>query len=1566
MASVDNRVVSITFDNASFEKKLEDTLKNLDKLTQSLAFPNLKNNSADLNKAFSGFNMTTMGSAIDGISAKFLALSTIGITVLSNIANRAVNAGITLAKSLSFDQISSGFKEYETNMNSIQTILANTTSKGSTLKDVSGALDELNTYADQTIYNFSEMTRNIGTFTAAGVDLDTSVGAIKGIANLAAISGSNSQQASTAMYQLSQAMASGTVKLMDWNSVVNAGMGGEVFQKALFESGKAAKTLADVPMGQTFDEWKDAGNTFRGSLESGWLTGEVLTNTLQGFTGDLTDAQIMSMGYTADQTAEIQKMGQVGKDAATKVKTLTQLIDTVKEAVGSGWSQSFKLILGDFEEAKLLFSGVSDAIGEIVGRSSDNRNQILSDWKELGGRTALFDTIGYAFKSLQLAIIPFREAFREIFPPLTGQRLYELTLQLQTLVEKLRFSEETSYLVERTMRGFFAAIKIGTEVVKGIIGVIVDLFQHFAGNGSGILETTASFGDFVTKLKETLIEGGKLKEFFARLTEILKDPLPYLQQLKDKLLDLVNGFVGFKLDFTSLEGLTKIFDRVKEAVAGLFDNVDSPALDGMVDVTGRLRDRFSGLYDAIKLVWDKLSTPPPGLQKFLDLFDVFVEEAKAQFKLLGSNIASAMSTGDFDPVMDVINTGLLGGLVLAFNRIASGGLDIGGGFFAGITEALGGLTGVLEGMQAKLKAEALFKIATAIGVLAASVLVLSLIDSGALTKALVAIAFGFTQLVAALAILNTITSGPGTALKLTLLAASLTLLGGAILLLSFAVKVMSTIDMIDMAKGLVGVTVLLGVLALAVKPLSANASGMIQAGVGIVALAAGLLLLSYAVKAFADMSWAEMAKGMAGVAAGLIAITAAVRLMPSGMPAMGLGIILVATGLLILAKAVEMFADMDWAEMGKGMAGIAGGLLIIAGAMKLMPGAKMLATGAGLVLVGIALNLMAAAVKAMSALSWTEMGKGLAGLAGMLILLAAATTVMSGSLAGASAIAIVAYSLGKLQEVLLAFSGMSFADIGMGLLGIAAVLTTVGVAALLLAPAIPAMFALGAAMVLLGAGFALFGVGASLAAAAFLSLAVAGKAGVTVILFVFDELLKRLPEVGLVFAATVIGFVQTLLDNAPRLISAGAEMFSSLLTALIGLVPQFGTLVSTIISTMLGVIKDAFPEFVSTGFALLMDFLNGILNNIVQVTTTVAKIIVKFIEALNGKLPDIVAAGLKLLTTFLTSIADNLADVVAAGVSLLVELLKGIAKNIKDVTTAALDILAEFISGLDEGIQDIITAGKDLIVNLINGIEQSASDIVTAGVNAVLSFLEGIGKNAIKLANGAADVVITFINALADTIDNKSGEIRAAGRRLGIALADGATGGLASKAGEVAEKASSIFGGALKAASKVINAHSPSRETFWLGEMFVLGFTKALSVGASGMERTAAYIGDKAMAGLKNSLNKLPNLVEGIEGFNPVITPVLDLTGVQKDAKKLSGLFPNTSLATSLAYDQAKMLSRSYEDTRVQSEPATTTPTSTNVNFEQNVYSPTALSTNDIYRATRSQIAMAKEELSIP
>ena len=403
--TIDERVVEMRFDNKNFESNVATSMSTLDKLKQKLKLDGATKGLENLSSAAKNNNIESLGNAANTVGLRFNAMYTIADQVLRNITTRVQQTAESMVKALTLDPITTGFQEYETQINAVQTILANTSSKGTTIDDVNTALDELNHYADLTIYNFTEMTRNIGTFTAAGIDLNTSVDAIQGIANLAAVSGSTSQQASTAMYQLSQALAAGTVKLMDWNSVVNAGMGGEVFQNALKETSELLGTGAEAAI--------EAEGSFRESLSTGWLTAEVLTETLKKFTTSganeyvaeytglsveaveaaletaeaqygeadaiekASEALAEKSGKNKDEIKSVLQMAKTATDAATKVKTFSQLWDVMKEAAQSGWAKTWQIIIGDFEEAKNLLTPLSDFFTEIINKMSDWRNDLL-------------------------------------------------------------------------------------------------------------------------------------------------------------------------------------------------------------------------------------------------------------------------------------------------------------------------------------------------------------------------------------------------------------------------------------------------------------------------------------------------------------------------------------------------------------------------------------------------------------------------------------------------------------------------------------------------------------------------------------------------------------------------------------------------------------------------------------------------------------------------------------------------------------------------------------------------------------------------------------------------------------------------------------------------------------------------------------------------------------------------------------------------------------------------------------------------------------------------------------
>lgn len=630
---VDERVVSMEFDNSRFERNVATSMSTLDKLKQSLKFTGASKGLENINSAAKNVNMNGLGTAVESVTAKFSALQVMGTTALVRITNQAITAGERMVKALTIDPVKTGFQEYETQIGAIQTILANTQKEGTNVEIVNKALDELNTYADKTIYNFTEMTRNIGTFTAAGIKLDTSVNAIKGIANLAAVSGSTSQQASTAMYQLSQALAAGKVQLMDWNSVVNAGMGGQVFQDALIRTSELLKTGAK-------DAIATAGS-FRESLtKSGWLTTEVLTETLKQLSGAYTEADLLAQGYTKDQAQEIMKLAKTAEEAATKVKTWTQLWDTLKEAAQSGWSQTWRLIIGDFEEAKELFTGLSDFIGGFIERSSNARNKLLES--ALGkGFMGLVDNISSIIEPAAKAM----------------DALDNVTSAIENLDE----------IVEKVINGNFgngeARVKALTEAGYDWATVQNKVNEKLGSSVRHASKLTEAQSELAKSTDDATKSTSEEKKETTKLTDEQKSRLKVLAHLSDEQLR-AKGYTDEQIE--AFKELRTTAEKLGLPLNDFIDNLDKIngrwlLLNSFKNIGLSIVRVFSSIGNAFKQIFEPIKPE--------QLFDAIAAFHKFSTVLLINEETANNITRTFKglfAILDIIGTIAGGGVRLAF------------------------------------------------------------------------------------------------------------------------------------------------------------------------------------------------------------------------------------------------------------------------------------------------------------------------------------------------------------------------------------------------------------------------------------------------------------------------------------------------------------------------------------------------------------------------------------------------------------------------------------------------------------------------------------------------------------------------------------------------------------------------------------------------------------------------------------------------------------------------------------------------------------------------------------
>lgn len=504
---VDERVVEMKFDNKNFESNVKTSMSTLERLKNALKFKGGSNGLDNIGKSVKKVDMSGLSNGIETVNAKFSALQVVGMTALSNITSAAMHAGTNIVKSLAIDPVMSGFREYELQMNSIQTILANTKSKGTTMADVTAALDELNKYADLTIYNFSEMTKNIGTFTAAGVDLDTAVGAIKGIANLGAMSSSTSAQVSSAMYQLSQALATGRVSLMDWNSVVNAGMGGEQFQNALKRTAKHFGTDVDAMI--------EKYGSFRDSLtQGGWLTAEILNETLNQIGGAYDDVALKAQGWSDAEIAAILDLADTATEAATEVKTFSQLWTTLAEAAGSGWAKTWQLIFGDFEQAKGFFSDLHKMLEPIVTGPIDAMNSVIEG--AMGGGGSRWNEFTAQLDKAGVSVDAFQKKLSEVASA-KGISLDELITQYGSLEAAIGSGKISTDMISQALDQLSSSTDNASASMKELADwqkVVDEVWRGDYGNiDTGRMERLAAAGweyAEVQKLVNKTVDGHRL------------------------------------------------------------------------------------------------------------------------------------------------------------------------------------------------------------------------------------------------------------------------------------------------------------------------------------------------------------------------------------------------------------------------------------------------------------------------------------------------------------------------------------------------------------------------------------------------------------------------------------------------------------------------------------------------------------------------------------------------------------------------------------------------------------------------------------------------------------------------------------------------------------------------------------------------------------------------------------------------------------------------------------------------------------------------------------------------
>jgi tape measure domain-containing protein len=1492
---VDNKVVTMTFDNAKFAAKMEETIKGLEKLSQSLKMvegvkgmadaqkqvnsfkmDGVKKTVADAQGAMGKFNATpvvnavadaqgavnkfdasNMGDQADKISAKWVAMAAGIFAVVSGLVTQIGSKFASIGSSFTLGPLKDGFSEYQTNIGAIQTILANTDRYGTKLPEVTANLDELNEYSDKTIYNFGEMVKNIGLFTNAGIRVGDATSMIKGFSNAAAASGTTAEGAAGAAYQLSQALSTGTIRLMDWRSLSNVGMGNKNMQQGIIELAESMGTLDKAGLSA-----EEVTSNFTGTLEKGWLSADVMSNYLKIMAGDMDDAQLATLGLDKTQIEWFKRQQKIAEESATKVRTFTQLIGAVKESIGSGWSETFRTVIGDFEGATTLFTGINNTIGGIVGKSAEHRNDLLEIWANFGGRNIAIEGVIRTWAALLAVVKPVQEAFRNVFPKVGVGQLMRATKMFRDFTKTLMPAKETTMAMTRIFRGLFSIIKIGISVIWEVGKLIVAVFKDAFGGTvrSSLVPFAARLGDIITTVSRFLSEGGRMKNFFAALQGAIHHilgPFKGLIQVFIAIGKVVGGVLSAALSvviglFRELfGGAAKEGKGAADSVAAFLDKITR----GMVYAVYYINlfgEKLQGSAGLIKEFAVGLKDIPGAFKQikaiFLDRDFVggpFAEDSPivaSLFKLRDKlktlkdkilEVKAAFTAGFENPLAKfTAPPGLLGTIVKigvafgeAWNKVkefAGGGTAIFDGIKKSVTEAdwLGMLSDVghqlYESFMKAIDAHSPSRM-----FIDAALAIPQGIAEG-IKKGWDAIKGAFSWIGDKM---HELFGGIGDALASDNLEKAVK--SGAILgLVKIGLNISSLFKNFGGAAGAFKNTMesVTGAMNQAKGTLKTYQKTLKWNVLKKIAISVGLLAASMIAMSFIDP--AKLAQGAGAVGAALLGIVVSMR----NMDKMGMGtkkmvamahmIRTMAISILILAAAVKVLGDMkDRGNLAQGLVGVTILMDGIAAATQLMDDQKIKMVGVAATLLGLAaaILLLTFAVKTLGKMNDKgDLAQGLA-----------AVTVLLVGLGGAIRL------MGSKAEL----AGVAFALLGIGL------------AMLLLARAVKSMGELEGDNIKRGLSGLAGGLAILLAAMAIMKKLEIEKASLGLLAMSFA--LRGIADVVQIFGEMdggelgkgLFGLVVTLLAVSAALYAIGQMG--------IGAIAAAGSLLITAYALLL--LADAIGIFAKMKFGDVAKGLGLMVVSLLALGLTMAvlgflsPLILAFGIALalvgvgvlafgagayllGNAIKNLAEAGREGLDAFMYAM-DTFVGAMPRWLGVLGDAVVEGIKHFLSGTPELIDLLGVIIGKLldvaNENLPKLFDVLDTVLKGLIQLIKDNTQGWVDAGIGLIQALLDGLGENVEGLTESAVTLLLNFMDALSTAIDEHAEEIGEKGRHLAKSILDGIINALIPEG--VQEAIGNVVSGMIDWFKELLGIQSPSTVFSGFGGDILQGLINGLS-----------------------------------------------------------------------------------------------------------------------------------------
>ena len=956
--TIDEKVVEMRFDNSQFERNVATSMSTIDKLKRSLKFDGISKGIEDISDSANRIDFSGFSNAIDSVQMKFSALEVMAVTALANITNSAVNAGLKLAKSLTIDPISTGWSKYNTKNQSVATMVA----QGYDIETVNSQLEKLNWFTDETSYDFTQMVANIAKFTATGKDLDESVTAMEGIANWAALSGQNANTASHAMYQLSQAMGAGVMRLEDYKSIQNVSMDTDEFRQKALDAAVALGTLKKNADG-TYSSLVGKANNFTKSqfatslTQGAWFTSDVMMSVFQDYSKavDQIYDYATEKGITASQAikelnGQIDAFSLKGFKAAQEARTFEDAINSARDAVSSGWLNTFELIFGNAEQATSTWTDLAEIMYDIFAEPGNARNELLSQWNELGGQKALIESLIGIVSQFKDMLDILGEAWSNVFPPMTAERLVEITENFRDFVQSISdFIQKHRDNLVSTFQGLFSVLRIIKDALKGVWTVVRSIIDNSGSLVPTLLEFTGSLGEMVTSLSKSIEEGNIFVTIGEKIGGVLKWLTGLFSGASPHITNIFSA-IGKGAAFVS-KVLSKLFSNIKVDVPKLINSLS------LASISVFLGKALSGIKKPLQIFSDIKGSIVGVLDGVRDALSSWKTSIDAK-SLLNISISIGILAGSLMLISSIESDKLMKSVV------AIGALMTELGLFLKLFSGFGG---GIKGFGSI--AVAMVGISTSVLILASAMKTLSKIPEEDIGRSIAA-------LVGVMAIL-TATAHAFPQKKMLGVGLAMVGVATAIVILAGALKIFQTLQWEDIAKGIVAIGGSLGVLALFLTAMNDNIKGAFA-----LTIAAGALItLSLALKIFQTLQWEDIAKGIVAIGGSLGVLALFLTAMNNNIKG-AFALTIVAGSLIVLGTALKILSSIPFTNILVALGALAGTFLVLglagailtpviptilglAGALTLV-GVAILAFGAGLALTGAGLTAIAAGLTALA------------------------------------------------------------------------------------------------------------------------------------------------------------------------------------------------------------------------------------------------------------------------------------------------------------------------------------------------------------------------------------------------------------------------------------------------------------------------------------------------------------------------------------------------------------------------------------------------------------------------